>query len=439
MNWRVVAFTFLVSSLTGLLFGLIPALQASKPDLIPALKDEGALRPDGAGFKGSRRTLIVVQVALSVVVLAGAGLLLRSLIKLFAISPGYNPDNVLVAKLELPKTKYDAARSEEFYRQLLERLKALPDVQSVAMAASTPLSGSVRISTFTIEGHPVKPEEMTTTVYNTVSAGYHELMGTQLLQGRGFTEQDRKGSPHVAIVNEAFARRYFPDGQALGKRVSLEMDKPPVEIVGVTRRIKSLDLLSEDRPQIDLLAAQRGLDNRMRVLVRARRDAASLAPAVRREVRGFDPGLAFFKTSTLKDDLRASISTQRMAAALIGIFGLLALALTAIGLYGVISYSVERRVREIGIRMALGAQSSDVLKMMMQEGTALIAVGLVIGLAGAWAATRLIKGYLYEVSPTDPLTFVGIAILLIFVAAMACYMPARRATKVDPMVALKYE
>jgi predicted permease len=280
---------------------------------------------------------------------------------------------------------------------------------------------------------------MTTTDTNTVSAGYHELMGIQLLQGRGFTEQDRKGSPHVTIVNEAFARRYFPDGQALGKRVSLEVDKPPVEIVGVTRNIKSFHLLSEDRPQIDLLAVQRGLDNPMRVLARARRDAASLAPAVRREVREFDAGLAFFKTTTLKDDLRATISTQRMAAALISLFGLLALALTAVGLYGVISYSVGRRVREIGVRMALGAQSSDVLKLMMREGTALIAAGLVIGLAGAWAATRLIKGLLYEVSPTDPLTFIGIAILLIFVASMACYIPARRAMKVDPMVALRTE
>jgi len=439
MNWRVIAFTFLVSSLTGLLFGLVPALQASKPDLIPSLKDEGALRPDGAGFKGSRRTLIVAQVALSVVVLAGAGLLLRSLGKLFAISPGYNTDNVLVAKLELPMSKYDGARSEAFYQQLLERLRALPEVQNVAMATSTPLGGSVVLSTFTIEGQQVKPEEMTTTDTNTVSAGYHELMGIQLLQGRGFTEQDRKGSPHVAIVNEAFARRYFPDGQALGKRVSLEMDKPPVEIVGVTRNIKSFHLLSEDRPQIDLLAVQRGLGNPMRVLARARRDAALLAPAARREVREFDAGLAFFNTTTLKDDLRASISMQRMAAALISLFGLLALALTAVGLYGVISYSVGRRVREIGIRMALGAQSSDVLKLMMREGTALIAAGLVIGLAGAWAATRLIKGFLYEVSPTDPLTFIGIAILLIFVASMACYIPARRATKVDPMVALRTE
>src|SRR5215475_12292607 len=283
MNWRVIPFTFLVSSLTGLLFGLVPALQASKPDLIPALKDEGPLRPDSAGFKGSRRTLIVAQVALSVVVLAGAGLLLRSLEKLLAISPGYNPDNVLVAELELPMSKYDVARSEAFYRQLLERLRALPDVQSVAMANYTPLGGTVGLSTFTIEGQPVKPEEMRTTDTNTVSADYHELMGIQLLQGRGFTEQDRKGSPHVAIVSEAFARRYFPGGQALGKRVSLEMDKPPVEIVGVTRNIKSFHLLSEDRPQIDLLAVQRGLGNPMRVLARARRDAASLAPAVRRE------------------------------------------------------------------------------------------------------------------------------------------------------------
>jgi ABC-type antimicrobial peptide transport system permease subunit len=175
----------------------------------------------------------------------------------------------------------------------------------------------------------------------------------------------------------------------------------------------------------------------MRVLARTRRDAASLAPTVRREVRGFDSGLAFFKTTTLKDDLRATFSTQRMAAALIGLFGLLALALTAVGLYGVISYSVAHRTREIGVRMALGAQSRDVLKMVMREGAALIAAGAMIGLAGAWAATRLIKGFLYGVSPTDPLTFIGIVILLIFVALTACYIPARRATKVDPMVALR--
>ncbi|HEX5083782.1 MAG TPA: ABC transporter permease, partial [Blastocatellia bacterium] len=390
MDWRIIAFTFLVSSLTGMLFGLVPALQASKPDLIPALKDDGSLRPDSAGFKASRRTLIVAQVALSVVVLIGAGLLLRTLGKLFAISLGYNPDNVLVAQLELPMSKYDRARAEAFYQQLIERLKALPDAQSVAMAKSTPLSGSINFSTFIIEGQSVKPEEMMTIDFNTVSAGYHELMGIHLLQGRGFTEQDQKGSPHVAIVNEAFVRKHIPDGQALGKRVTLEMDKPAVEIIGVTRNIKSFHLLSEDRPQIDLVAAQRGLGNPMRVLARARADVASLIPAVRREVRGFDPALAFFKTTTLNDDLRASISEQRMAAAFISLFGLLALALTAVGLYGVISYSVERRVREIGIRMALGAQSGDVLKMVMREGAALIAVGLMIGLAGAWAATRLI-------------------------------------------------
>jgi putative ABC transport system permease protein len=439
IDWRVIAFTFLVSSLTGMLFGLVPALQASKPDLIPALKDEGLLRPDSAGFQASRRTLIVAQVALSVIVLVGAGLLLRTLGKLFAIAPGYNPDNVLVVRFELPKTKYDTARSEVFYQQLLERLRALPDAQSVALANYTPLGGSILLSTFTVEGQSVRPEEMTAIATNTVSAGYHELMGIQLSQGRGFTEQDRNNSPHVAIVNEAFTQKYIRDGRALGKRLTLEADKPAVEIVGVTRNVKSFHLLGEDRPQIDLLAAQRGLNNSMRALVRARSDAASLVPAVRREVRGFDPGLAFFKTTTLKDDLRATISTQRMAAALVSLFGLLALALTAVGLYGVISYSVERRVREIGIRMALGARSSDVLKMMMREGAALIVAGLMIGLAGAWAATRLIEGRLYKVSPTDPLTFMGITILLIAVALIACYIPARRATKVDPMVALKYE
>jgi predicted permease len=439
MNWRVIAFTLTASSLTGLLFGLVPALQASNPDLIPALKDEGSQRTHGAGFKGPRGALIVAQVAMSVVVLVCAGLFLRSLGKLFAIAPGFNPENVLVAELELPMAKYDKARSEAFYQRLLERVRALPGAQTVSTANFTPLSGTIGLSTVMVEGQPAKPGEGNTTDTNTVGAGYHELMGIQLLQGRGFTEQDRLGAPDVVIVNEAFARRFFPDGRALGKRIRLEDGKPWMEIVGLTRNVKAFSLFGEDRPQIDLPAGQHGIGNPLRVLVRTRLDAASMAAAVRREVRDSDPGLAFFKTTTLRDDLRASISTHRMAATLISLFGLLALALTAVGLYGVITYSVAHRTREIGIRMALGAQSSDVLNLVMREGGILIVLGLAIGFAGAWAATRLIEGFLYGVSPTDPLTFAGIALLLTIGATLACWIPARRATKVDPMIALRYE
>ncbi len=441
INWRVAAFTLLIASLTGLLFGLIPALQASRPALVPALKDESALRTDSPSFKVSRRALVIAQVALSVIVLVCAGLFLRSLSKLLAIEPGFDPENVLVAELELPMSKYSKERSEEFYRRLLERLRALPDVQSVAAANYTPLSGTVGANTVVVEGQSVKAENELPTVFGyTVSAGYHELMGIPLLEGRGFTEGDRKGAPGVAVVNEAFVRRFFPNGSAVGRRVSLGIGEPWMEIVGVTRNVKNLALqLGEADPQLDLPVAQHHLSNPQRMLVRTRRDTANLLTSVRREVRAFDPGLAFFKTTTLKDDLLASIGTPRMHAVLISLFGAVALVLAAVGLYGVIAYSVAHRTREIGIRMALGAQAGDVLKLVMREGGTLIAVGLSIGMAAAWGATRLIAGHLYGVSPTDPLTFAAIALLLIIVTLLACWIPARRATKVDPMIALRYE
>jgi predicted permease len=440
INWRVAAFTLLVASLTGLLFGLIPALQASRPDLIPALKDEDGLRADSASFNVSRRALIIAQVALSVVVLVCAGLFLRSLSKLLAVEPGFSTENVLVAKLELPMNKYDKERGEEFYRRLLERLRALPGVQSVATANSTPLSRTVGLNEVLIEGQSVKPDELPTVLGYKVSAGYHEMMGIRMLEGRGFTEGDRKGAPGVAIVNEAFARRFFPGGSALGKRVSLGIGEPWMEIVGVAVNVKSLALqLDKDNPQLDLPVEQHSVSNTQRVLVRTRHDAADLLASVRREVRAFDPGLAFFKTTTLKDDLLANIATQRMLAELVSLFGAVALILAAVGLYGVIVHSVSRRTREIGIRMALGAQAGDVLKLVMREGLMLVAAGLSIGMASAWATTRLIARWLYGVSPTDPLTFAAIALLLTSVTSLACWIPARRATKVDPMVALRCE
>src|SRR5262249_13270361 len=396
-------------------------------------------RADRASFNYSRRALIIAQIALSFVVLIVAGLFLRSLDKLFAVDPGFNPDNVLVAEIELPVSKYAEARVAPFFQQLRERLQTLPGAQSVALANYTPLAGIIGLNTVVVEGRPVNPNEMATVDSNEVSAGHHELMGTALRQGRGFTQQDRAGQPAVVIVNEAFAQKFFPGQNPLGQRISLGVGKPWLQIVGVTRNVKGFSLLGEDRPQIDLPLAQRDVHHALRVLVRARTDAAALLPLARREVHALDPGLAFFKTTTLKGDLRATIAVWRMGATLTSLFGVVALSLAAIGLYGIIAYAVDQRTREIGIRIALGAQPGAVLRLILREGVALVGVGLALGFAAAFATTRLVETFLYGVLASDPLTFVAVVLLLTLVALLACYLPARRAMKVDPMVALRCE
>jgi len=438
MDWRVAGFTLALSLVTGVCFGLLPALQASRPDLIPALKDEGALRADRRSFIFSRRALVVAQVALSVVVLIAAGLFVRSLGKLFAIDPGFNPDNVLVAELELPMGRYADPQVGPFFEQLRERLLALPGVRSVALAEYTPLGGTVGLTTVVIEGQPVRPDAMQIVDTNHVSAGYHELMGIPLRQGRSFSEQDRQGQPGVVVINEAFAQKFFPGENALGRRISFGTGKPWSQIIGITRNVKAFSLEGDDRPQLELPLAQEGTPHQLRVLVRAG-DAAAVLPLVRREVRALDAALAFFKTTTLEADLRAGVAVWRMAATLTSLFGLIALLLAAVGLHGILAYAVTQRTREIGIRMALGAQRGDVLRLILREGVALVAVGLALGLVASLAATSLIERFLYGVRATDPLTYALIALVLAAVALLACYLPARRATKVDPMVALRYE
>ena len=439
LNGRVALFTVGLSLLTGVLFGLLPAWQASRPDLIPALKDEGGQRADGRGFTWSRRALIVAQVALSVVVLVTAGLFVRSLDKLFAIELGFNPDRVLLAEIELPSAKYDEARGEGFYQQLRERLQALPGVQSVALTDYTPLSGSYGLTTVVIEGQSVNQNDMPTVDLNRISAGYHELMGIAVRQGRSFAAADRKGQPEVATINEAFAQKFFPAQNPVGHRLSLGTGMPWLTIVGVTRNLKSKFVTEETSPQLELPLAQRGLGQSQRVLLRTAADPQSLLPQVRREVRALDASLAFFKTTTLQNEVRAHLASWRMAATLTSLFGAVALLLVAIGLYGLLAYAVAQRTREIGIRMALGAQASDVLRLVLREGVSLIGAGLLLGLAAAFAATRLIEAFLYGVSAHDPLTFVVVALLLLAVALLACWIPARRATRVDPIIALRCE
>ncbi|MBS1810684.1 MAG: ABC transporter permease [Acidobacteria bacterium] len=439
LNWRVAGFAFGVSLLTGVLFGLLPAWQSSKTDLIPALKDEGAMRIGGRGFSWTRRSLIVTQVALSFAVLVSAGLFVRTLTHLLAIDPGFNLSNVLAADIELPEGKYDEARVIPFFQQLQEKLRALPGVQSVAAADYSPLSGSVGLSTVLIEGQTVSNNEMPTVDLNTVSAGYHELLGISIEQGRSFTEQDRQGQPGVVTINAAFAKKFFPDQNPIGKRISLGRKSSWLTIIGVTSNIRSMSLDSEDRPQAEIPLAQQNAQYSQRILLRVNNGAAALLPQVRRTVRAMDAGLSFFKATTLEGDLRSQLASQRMAATLTGLFGLVALLLTAIGLYGVIAFAVSQRTREIGIRRALGAQSSDVLQLILGEGLLLLVTGLLLGLGCSLVATRLIKTFLYGVGAYDLTSFAGAAGLLILVALFACLIPARRATKVDPMIALRYE
>ncbi|HYY94051.1 MAG TPA: ABC transporter permease [Pyrinomonadaceae bacterium] len=437
---RVLAFTFAVSTLCGVVFGLIPALQSSRPDLLPALKGEvSALGRKGARL-GPRGPLVVLQVALALVVLVGAGLLVRSLRNLFAIDPGFRAAGVLLVPVSLDSKNYDEPRARAFLRELNERLRALPGVASVTTATVTPMGGGVYTRSLTVEGYAPQPGENIGVDANEVGPGYHELMGIPLVEGRGFTERDAAGAPPVAVINEAMARQYFPGQNPLGRHLFLGKGSAPLEIVGVARDSKFHSLTEPPLAHLDTPILQDPYAYRSVVFhVRAKADAAALLADVRREVKALDPALPFADAGTLTDELGNSLAAARMAAQLSALFGAVALLLSAVGLYGAISYSVEQRTREIGIRMALGARPRDVLALVIAKGLLLTAAGAGLGLAAALALTRLASGLLYGVSATDPTTFAAVALLLSAVALAACYVPARRATKVDPMVALRYE
>jgi len=439
LDGRVLIFTLLVSLLSGVLFGLAPALQSARTDLVAALKDAEPGFSQGARRLNVRHLLVVAQVALTLVMLVGGGLFIRTLRNLLAIDPGFRPEQVLRVPLELPRQKYDAEKSNQFYRTLIERLKALPGVEAVTVAGRTPLDGARRSMSVVIEGYQVQPGENIGVTFNQVGPAYHELMRIPIVQGRGFTAEDRAGAAGVVIINEALARLYFPNQNPIGKRLSRGPGQPWLEIIGVTRNIMLGALTETPAPQIDLPAWQQPIGNYARVLMRTTGDSDGLIAAVRREVQLLDPGVALRGISTLSEDMLDSIAPARMAATLTNLFGLTALLLAAIGLYGVMAFAVSQRMQEIGIRMALGARNASVLWLVVRQGMKLALLGVVIGLCAAWAMARLITRFLYGVSATDPLTFAAIALLLLVVALLACLAPARRATKVDPLVALRCE
>lgn len=450
LDGRVLAFTFALSLATGIIFGLAPALQASRPDLVPALKDEVSVVAQGRRRFSLRNLLVVAQVALSLVLLIGAGLFLRSLKNAQDIDPGFEAEKILNAQLNINLLRYTKAQGQEFYRQVIERVEALPGVESASLARVVPMSGAGRTSSILIEGQEAREESFrsegsgasenpNTATSNVVGPKYFQTMGIGLVRGRDFSPQDKEGAPLVIVVTEAFVRRYFEDQDPLGRRVSFRGAQGPwSQIVGVVRDSKYRTIGESPRSTVYQPLAQNH-ETGMALHVRTKGRPASVAASVRREVQSLEPNLAVTNVESMSDVLSGSLFAARMGAVLLAVFGLLALLLAAVGLYGVMSYSVARRTREIGIRMALGAGTGNVLRLVLREGLSLVSCGLVAGLIVAAAVTRLLASFLYGVSPLDAATFAAIPAVLLVVALIANYLPARRAAKVDPMVALRYQ
>ncbi len=438
-------FTFALSLLTGILFGLAPALATTKPDLNEALK-EGS-RGSSAGFGRNRlhKTLVVFEVAAALVLLAGAGLMIKSFGRLRDVNAGFDAKNVLTAGISLPRSKYpDAGSQLRFFEQALERIEALPGVKAVGAINDLPLSGDKDSTTFVIEGQPPPAMgQQPNTEWRLVSKDYFKAMSIPIIKGRAFTEADASDAPSAIIINEELAARYFPGEDPVGKRLilNLTISNPapiPREIVGVAGNARDLALDSEARPEVYAPFLQEPVSY-MALMVKTESDPAALARQVREQARAIDKDQPVSSIQTMEQVFANSIAGRRFNMLLLGLFAGAALLLAAVGIYGVMSYSVTERTRELGIRMALGASSGDILRLVAGQGMRLAAIGLGAGLAAALALTRALSSLLYEVSATDPLTFAAISFALAGVALMACYIPARRAAKVDPMVALRYE
>jgi macrolide transport system ATP-binding/permease protein len=435
---RVLVFTLVVSILTGILFGLAPALQASRPDLVPALKDTPGGESSRQRRFGLRSLLVIFQVVLSMILLIGAGLFLRSLQKAYTTDLGFTVDNALLATVDLSAQGYNEAQGREFYKQLLERVETLPGVESASMAAYIPVNAGGSRDNVTVEGYEPRAGEDMELNINTVERGYFETMGIQIQAGRAFTEQDRS-SPLKVVINEAMAEHYWPGQDAVGRRIRFGDSKNPyLEIIGVARTGKYRSFREQPLPYI-YLPYDHQYRTRMTLLIRAPGDPSAVLPAVRAEVQRLNKNVPLYNVKTLTEHLGVTLARERMIATLVGLFGLLALALAAVGIYGLMAYSVTERIREIGIRMALGAQKRDILLLVLGHSLLLSGIGLGIGLVFTLVFTQLISSLLYETSPTDSVSFVTAALTLTGVMLLASYIPARRATKVDPMIALRYE
>lgn len=435
----VLGFTLLAAALTGVLFGLVPALQLSKADLNHSLKDTGKGVTGGSRGGRLRSALVISEIALALILLIGSGLLMKSFILLQRVDPGFNPDHLVTLRVILNKTPYpNIPQVVDFYSQLLDRVKALPEVQSTALVSTLPLSGAETDTDFLIEGRPQPPpNQQPVAWFNSVSPDYFQAMELRVIKGRSFTALDNEKSPLVVIISETMARRYFPNEEPLGKRIGRGPDRWR-EIVGVVRDVKHFGL-DADTPPTMYFPMRQVPARAMNLIARTAGDPLSLAPSLRAQVWAGDHNLAIAGLGTMKDLVSASVVQQRFILLLLGCFAALALLLATVGIYGVMSYAVTQRTHEIGIRMALGARMADVLKLIVRNGIVLTLIGVAIGLTLAFALTRLMTSLLFGVTPTDAMTFAMVSAGLVLVALVACYIPARRATKVDPLIALRYE
>ncbi len=438
----VLAFTFALTLLTGIIFGLVPAVEATRFDLNDSLKEGGKNIGGGSRTQRLRSLFVVTQVALALVLLVGAGLFMKSLSRLRSVDPGFNSKNLLTMRVNLPERKYDTdPKVLDFFSRALEQLRAIPGVESAGAINSLPFNGPHSGTRIQIEGEPVRPpgQELHTGICVT-DLNYFQAMQIPLKRGRLFTEQEAREMRHVVVVNEEFVRTNLPGQDPLGKRVTINMkdEDVPTEIIGVVGDTKHLGLDSENEemaywPHPELVYSS------MTMVIRTKGEATSIAPAAREVIRNIDPEQPIGEVNTMEGLLATSVARSRFNTVLLGVFSLVALVMAAVGIYGVMSYSVQQRTHEIGLRMALGAQQGDVLRLVIKQGIILGLIGVGTGLLVSFGLTRLIVSLLFEVPATDPRTFAAVATGLFLITVIACYIPARRATKVDPLVALRYE
>jgi predicted permease len=432
----VFAFTCALTVVTTMLCGLAPTLHASKPDLVAALK-EGTTVDRRVRKLSVRHVLVIAQVALSMVALVAAGLLVRSLQEAYQANPGFDPDRVLLASFDPFLSGYDETRGREFYRQLVERIRAMPGVEAATLARRLPLTLSgIAFANVVIEGHAAEAGEDMRFNYETLGPHYFNTMRTPLVQGRDVDDRDHEGTQRVVVINETMAQRFWPRGDALGRRLKVGNDW--MTIVGVAKDVKNRSL-SEPRQPFFYLPLLQDYRSNMILVARTAVEPEQMVQAVRREIAALDPKISVFEPTTLADHVGVSLYRQRMAATLLSTFGLLALTLAAVGLYGVTAYMVSQRTRELGVRVAIGATHSDVLKLILGQALFLSVLGIVAGSVVALMVTRFLVHLLFGVSPADPMTFAIVPVVLFVVTVLAGYIPARRALRIDPLMALRAE
>jgi predicted permease len=453
IDLRILAFNFLLAVLTGVLFGLVPALRSTRPSLAPTLKDQvGAVVGGGAGGVRTRKALVVAQVTLSVLLLIGAGLFIRSLRNLHLVDLGIKPESLIAFNVNPGNSAYSTPRQKSFYHQLLTRLRTQPGVSDAGLANVGLLEGNEWDSTVTIEGYASKPGEQMSPHCNAISTGYFRTLGMHITRGRDFDDRDivwedipvTNGPPpyKAVIVNESFVKHYFGDGNPIGRHIGFGGDPgtaTPIEIVGVVSDSKYEGVRDEIPRQAFFPLLQGSFVGGTAVYVRSSQDPAIAFAAARQTVQEMDPNVPIYNLRTLERQIERNLLNERLIATLSSAFGLLATLLAVIGLYGVMAYTVARRTREIGVRMALGAVSGDVLWLVMREVLLLVGIGVALGVIGAFGLSRFVQSLLYGMTPNDPLTIVGAALGLGVIALLAGYIPARRATRVNPVRALRYE